>query len=319
MTTPVFDAASEENGAGTSSPFSWSHTIGVGNDRILIVAFFVSTNAPATIGSVTFGSSTMTLLTSTRVDVTEVQLFAYYLTAPPVGVGTITVSTPAAHHFGGMAVSYFNVDQSNPLEAINTSSAITAAATVTVIIRGQLGQTIISAMAVDNRNTETDPPNPTSGSGIIERVDEWTHSGTTTQTAAGIMGEQLKIITLTTVSYDKPTAGPAVILGAALRSAINPRNRLVRYMHNTFMSRLIGRPLVLDIQGREMPLSQIEFDQWIRTDGPFFPTPRRFVSTIEDPAITYIESLNIQGDRAIIETNKDLFLENILDTLGGSS
>jgi len=124
---------------------------------------------------------------------------------------------------------------------------------------------------------------------------------------------------LTTVSYDKPTAGPAVILGAALRSAINPRNRLVRYMHNTFMSRLIGRPLVLDIQGREMPLSQIEFDQWIRTDGPFFPTPRRFVSTIEDPAITYIESLNIQGDRAIIETNKDLFLENILDTLGGSS
>ena len=314
----TFDAASEEDGTGTTSPFSWNHTIGIGKDRLLIVAFFISTGVPETVSSVTYGGSTMTKHTNLASPGDAVELFIYYITAPPVGTGAISIITSAGHHLGGMAVSYFGADQNNPIDEGNSARVGTGGSTISANVRGQVGQILVSAMTVDNRNTETNPPNPTSGSGITERIDEWTHSGTTTQTAAGVMGDQLKIAETSSVSYDKPT-GEAVLIAFSVRDAVPARSRLVRYMHNTFMSRLAGRPIILDVQGRDMPLPQVEFDQWIRTDGPFFPTPRQFASTIEDPAVTYIESLHIQGERATIETNKDLFLESILDTLGGSS
>jgi len=94
-----------------------------------------------------------------------------------------------------------------------------------------------------------------------------------------------------------------------------PRIRLVKYLHNTYMSREAGRPIVHDVLGREVPVEQIQADQWLYADGPLFLTSARPQSLISDPRAYYIESLTSRGDKLDIVTAREGLLENLFRRL----
>jgi hypothetical protein len=76
---------------------------------------------------------------------------------------------------------------------------------------------------------------------------------------------------------------------------------------------------MIDTLGREVPGEQIQFDNWMRIDGPFFPTTRKFSSNIEDPATAYLESQRISRGKVTIETAKESLFESLIRRLGGSA
>jgi hypothetical protein len=100
--------------------------------------------------------------------------------------------------------------------------------------------------------------------------------------------------------------------------ALVPRTRLVKYLHNTYISRDAGRPIVHDVLGREVPVEQIQADQWLYADGPLFLTSARPQSLISDPRAYYIESLTSRGDKVDIVTAREGLLENLFRRLSRS-
>jgi hypothetical protein len=102
------------------------------------------------------------------------------------------------------------------------------------------------------------------------------------------------------------------------QGVVVPRTRLVKYLHNTYISRDAGRPIVHDVLGREVPVEQIQADQWLYADGPLFLTAARPQSLILDPRAYYIESLTSRGDKVDIVTAREGLLENLFRRLSRS-
>lgn len=106
----VFDAAGSSScGCAT---LSWSHTVGSGNSRILVVGIAVQrSNVPVT--SVTYGGQP---LTRQVIDSVFPIVEIWTRVSPLVGPATIVVTHPADAIVGG-SVSFSGVDQSTPVRA----------------------------------------------------------------------------------------------------------------------------------------------------------------------------------------------------------
>jgi hypothetical protein len=315
----VFDAASIDASSSTGSPFTWSHTITTSDSHRILIVLCIGQDTSITLSNVTYGGNALTALSGSRVNNGGFQEW-FYLANPPTGSNTISVSASGGFHFTGMAVSYTGVDTANPFGVPQTDSGAGVDSTMTANITAVNTSLVISCGMQRDRNTLVDPPNPTSGFGITERANEWSNSGTGTQCTAGSLGDQAGEAS-TNVSYDKQSGAneQGTLVAAELKIASSGRTRIVKYLHNTYMSRKAGRPVILDVLGRDVPLEQIEFDNWISTDGPFFPTAKKYASTVEDPATAYIEGLRIRGERATIETVKEAMFVSILNRLSRSA
>ncbi|MCX6872497.1 MAG: alkaline phosphatase family protein [Verrucomicrobia bacterium] len=122
----TFDAASSA-GAGAVALVSWSHPVGTGADRMLVVGVTTESAPDALATSVTFGGQALTKVPSSRAvqgspaNATEL----WYLPAPNMGAGTITVNLSSAVSSGNGtscgAVSLFGVKQGAP-EVVKTSA-----------------------------------------------------------------------------------------------------------------------------------------------------------------------------------------------------
>ncbi|MCL5669131.1 MAG: hypothetical protein M1392_03920 [Gammaproteobacteria bacterium] len=127
----AFDAASSTN-AGAA----WSHTVGAGSNRILIVG--VSTLSGQTVTSVTYTGPSASVAPLTLVGAltngngTNIRGELWRLVAPEAGTGTITVTVSAGAKWVGGAVSLTGVDQTSPIDANNFASGTSTAPSVTV-------------------------------------------------------------------------------------------------------------------------------------------------------------------------------------------
>jgi hypothetical protein len=110
LTVIAFDAAASNSCAHSCAPtLSWSHTVGFGSNRILVVG--VAINDPTVwVASISYGSSSLTAL------VNPGQFMAmYYLLNPAIGTATVTVTFTAVNLpaipvlASGGSMSYFNV------------------------------------------------------------------------------------------------------------------------------------------------------------------------------------------------------------------
>lgn len=127
----TFDAQSSTTApAGLSC--AWSHTVGAGADRMLVVSATTESNPDRTVTGVTYGSQVLTQVTGARVfnsgggnpaSVNTNASDLWYLPAPAVGTATITVTFSAAGSGGVVAgaVSLFGVVQGAP-EAVATDN-----------------------------------------------------------------------------------------------------------------------------------------------------------------------------------------------------
>ncbi len=90
VSTVTYDAESSTTSSGSSS-LSWSHTVGNGNNRLLVVTISTSrggsASAPPTVSSITYNNIAMTLGPNNAYASTtnpQVRSYIYYLVNPPI-------------------------------------------------------------------------------------------------------------------------------------------------------------------------------------------------------------------------------------------
>lgn len=108
------------SGSTETTSVNWSHTIGVGTDRCLIV--FVQWFGTTDPSSVTLGGQSLTAVAAATRN-GSVSTRMYRLVAPNTGAGTITVTWAATTEFINCgAVSFDGVDQTTPIDATSAGS-----------------------------------------------------------------------------------------------------------------------------------------------------------------------------------------------------
>ncbi|MGD0331105.1 MAG: hypothetical protein ABSB40_11810 [Nitrososphaeria archaeon] len=115
---------------------SWTHTVGTGSNRLLLVSIgtYNISGTPATVSSIKYGGVALTLVASDVYSTNpQVGSYLYSLTNPASGSNTINVTFSASTLAVGGSVSYFNVNQTNPIQStgINQNSGTTQSVTVT--------------------------------------------------------------------------------------------------------------------------------------------------------------------------------------------
>lgn len=132
---PVKDAVSNSSVASASS-LTWSHTVGVASNMILVVA--VAVGGSGTCSGVTYAGSSMTSLTS-KTQGTETT-YIFYKLAPTTGANNVVATFSGSVSGIGLGVSYSNVYQSAPFgtAASNSGTSGNSSNTVTVTNTSQL-------------------------------------------------------------------------------------------------------------------------------------------------------------------------------------
>lgn len=139
----TYDLGTDANSGASVSSLTYSHTVGTGDNTVLVVGGSVSSscNSAPNISGVTYAGASM---------VQEVYLDdpdpvgcnnagdsgMYTKTAPTVGANNVVVTlvgaTNTISQIHSSANSFFGVDQSDPTRSGNTNSGLNTAATVTV-------------------------------------------------------------------------------------------------------------------------------------------------------------------------------------------
>lgn len=94
------------------------------------------------------------------------------------------------------------------------------------------------------------------------------------------------------------------------------RERLVHILHNTHQSIRAGRTMFRDSMGRNLPLEQLDVDQWIYSGAAGFPSPTKYANHLENPNVFYAEGVDLTGERLSIQTDRESFLQSIMRRLG---
>src|SRR4030042_6275921 len=131
----MFDDTSSESGT-TISYLEWTHTVGTGDNRILMVGISLQDD-PYPIGSVTgitYGTYNMTFVDTATQSSDDSRVEIWKLVAPPIGTNTIVVtfSEPVYWAVGG-ATSWTSVNPDIPLGTFVYNFGSTDEASVNVI------------------------------------------------------------------------------------------------------------------------------------------------------------------------------------------
>lgn len=174
-----FDAVSSDNKRGTpSSTHSWSHTIGSGSDRLLIVEITIEDTAGTTITGVTYNSTAMTLVTS-KAEGSNYASMWYLLDASLPTTGAYTVEATASDavtEWESAAKSYADIKQ-QAAEATATNSVNTGT-TVDTNITTITNNALLVECVCSSVGAQTFTPDD----GQTERYD---HSHTSATSAGG--------------------------------------------------------------------------------------------------------------------------------------
>lgn len=126
------DSVSSLDG-GQASQFSLSHTIGNGNDRLLIVGItLLDTSTGKKVDTVTYAGVGLTQFKNTAANNHRIQMFR--LAAPPSGTATIDIQLEGTSENKAAigAVSFFRTNQDTPVTNIGTSTGDRGSSSITV-------------------------------------------------------------------------------------------------------------------------------------------------------------------------------------------
>ena len=200
----VFDSAMEKDDNGSSSlvsTLSWSHTIGIGSNPILLVAVSNAENGDAggtvSVTSVTYGASPLTFLafeTSGPQAFENENISVWYLLPAPPGSATITVTfaSPGANAAIGGSVSYFNVNSVVGNAVANDGSG----STMQVTIASSTGDLVVDALVTTTGSSASPMP---------PQTQRWNSGQVTGEFFPSIVGG----------ASDKPASSPVTMTWAA--------------------------------------------------------------------------------------------------------
>ena len=141
----VFDASA--SGSGETNPtISWQHTVGNGNNRILVVGLGVNVANPyPPASSVTYAGQPLTrqVLNNTGFPVSEI----WTLVNPPTGTANVVVTHPSEGVITGGSASFSGVDQTTPVRASNSAREpiFTPSGTISTSVTTNPGDVVIDS------------------------------------------------------------------------------------------------------------------------------------------------------------------------------
>lgn len=138
-----------------SSSFTWSHTVGSGSDRLLLVGISMSQNSGATtVSTVTFNGQSLTRVASAT-DAGNIRAELWRLVAPPITTANVVVSLSANERPICGATSWTGVDQTTPLGTAATASGTTSGSGTnqpSVDVSSASNEVVHDVLAVDATN-----------------------------------------------------------------------------------------------------------------------------------------------------------------------
>ena len=116
-----------------------------------------------------------------------------------------------------------------------------------------------------------------------------------------------------TMSWTSSASRAWTIVVVPLRPYVAGRDRLIKYWASTLDPK--GR--IFDNTGRVVLPSLVEYDNWMRNEGPYFMTPKKHTSLIEADPIGYLEAIKFnESGRTQFITETETLLESLFRRLG---
>ncbi|MDP2789067.1 MAG: hypothetical protein Q8O46_03395 [bacterium] len=164
---------------------TWSHTVGAGSNKVLVVAVSSRGGTTPFVNTVTYGGIPMTKAKSDL----RVSTFSgiWYLISPPSGTADVVVttgSTSGPQVVQGHSVSLFNVDQTTPVDISSGTNGQSAGGSITTSLVTTTANTFI--VDVVSKNTSIANETITMDTTIPTRVSKVTSSSGTNGLRTGI-------------------------------------------------------------------------------------------------------------------------------------
>jgi len=236
-----------------------------------------------------------------------IRTYLYHLVDPKSGANNIVVSYTGNVVNGVLAVSRTGVDPNNPIGTM--VSADSSGGALTVGASSGDGELVI-----DSAGAVQDNPG-TLNVGALQTMR--VRQGTTASfnISGGISDEPGQASV--TMSWTATSSNPLgwAIVAVPLKPKVGGLERAVKYFHNVWdPSRAI-----LDNAGINVPVDQIQGDNYLRTLGVLIPTAKVYSDLVENPEVGYIESIKKDDAQNIarIKAGKESLLETFLSRLAG--
>lgn len=201
----LLDAASSAIGVNKTT-LTWSHTVGTGTDRVLLVGVSVRQGNRA-VTQVTYAGLPLTLVGSRIDPLNVVRVSLFVLAAPPSGTATVSVTVNNQANLTGGAASFTGVYQAGPVAGFASAGGSSAVASVT--IPGAPGEVVVGTVAVQQNAGAAAP-----GGGQALLWSAATGNGGNDVRGGGSAAPGASSVTM---SWSFSAARPWVILAARLR------------------------------------------------------------------------------------------------------
>lgn len=138
------DDSSSASGVGTQV-LQWTHTVGAGSNRLLVVG--VSIRGNRTVTGITYAGQGLTFLGASSNNNNRVRAEIWYLVAPPTGTATVAVNLSANARFTSGAVSFTGALQTGPVGPF-LSNAGQGSVDPTLTMTSAAGELVLDVVAV---------------------------------------------------------------------------------------------------------------------------------------------------------------------------
>jgi hypothetical protein len=172
-TSAVFPASTSSSSGSGSTTLSWSHTVGAGSNRILVVGVALANGSSQTVSSVEYNGDSLTFIGS-KENGTNVRVELWFLLAPDVGLdNTIDITLDGSADIAAGAVTFTGVNQTTPFDSFASATGTGTGPTVDASSAAcDVVIDVLGAVAA---------PSVTAGSG---QTLEWTAAYSSTVTGA---------------------------------------------------------------------------------------------------------------------------------------
>jgi len=129
------DASATGSSTAATGSLSFSHTVGTGSNRLLLVSVTTGGNYVSAVTSVTFGSQNLKYLEcgyintggtvgSSTYDKTKFRTELWYLTNPTSGAANVVITASSGLWIVGASVSFTGIHQSTPFTSFSTNQSL---------------------------------------------------------------------------------------------------------------------------------------------------------------------------------------------------
>jgi len=140
------DQSSSAVAQGVTS-LSWSHDVGNGLHRLLVVGVSIR-DAATVVTGVTYKGSPLSLLGARKDSENAVRVELWYLNAPSSGAGTVAVTLSARSKIVGGAVSFSGVDSVEPLRGFSSVGGTTDSNDPRVTVPSSSSEVVVATVAM---------------------------------------------------------------------------------------------------------------------------------------------------------------------------